>query len=129
MRICTTCRRWIPRHELTAARANARRQRAALESYSQIGLDVALWVTALLTIGTYLAYTLDAHTRAFFRTDWLWPSTLFVIFGVARFVTIVQTRPRAESPTQEMLKDGPFVAAVLLWIMVVVWIVYNLHPS
>ncbi len=117
------------RHELTSARSNAKRQRAALESYTKRGLDVALWATALTTIGTYLAYTLDAHTRVFFKTDWLWPSTLFVIFGVGRFVNIVQTRPRAESPTQEMLKDGPFVLIVLLWVILVMWVVYNLQPG
>ena len=117
------------RHELTSARANAKRQRAALDAYTKRGLDIALWATALTTIGTYLAYTLDAHTREFFRTDWLWPSTLFVIFGVARFVNIVQTRPRAESPTQEMLKDGPFVLIVLLWAILVMWVVYNLQPG
>jgi 4-hydroxybenzoate polyprenyltransferase len=117
------------RHELTAARSNAKRQRAALEAYTKRGLDAALWATALTTIGTYLAYTLDPHTRTFFRSDWLWPSTLFVVLGVGRFLTIVQTRPRAESPTQEMLKDGPFVLIVLLWVILVMWVVYNLQPG
>ena len=117
------------RHELTASRGNAKRQRAALEEYTKRGLDIAIWATALTTIGTYLAYTLDPRTRAFFRTDWLWLSALFVIAGVVRFVTIVQTRPRAESPTQEMLKDGPFVLIVLLWGMLVMWVVYHLQPG
>jgi 4-hydroxybenzoate polyprenyltransferase len=117
------------RHELTAAAHRARSQRASLESYSKVGLDLALAVTATATIGTYIAYTLDAHTRAFFRTDWLWPSTLFVILGVMRFLHIVRFRPKAESPTQEMLKDGPFVGIVLLWVMLVMWVVYNLRPG
>lgn len=117
------------RHELTAARANAKRQRAALEAYSRRGLDVALWITAAATTLTYVAYTLDPRTRAFFRTDWLWPSTLFVILGVGRFVQLVQTRPEAESPTQEMLKDGPFVLIVVSWVILVMWVVYHLQPG
>jgi 4-hydroxybenzoate polyprenyltransferase len=117
------------RHELTAAAARARKQRASLESYSKAGLDVALAVTATATIGMYIGYTLDTQTRAFFQTDWLWPSTLFVIFGVLRFLHIVRFRPEAESPTQEMLKDGPFVGIVLLWVMLVMWLVYNLRPA
>ena len=117
------------RHELTAARANARRQRAALESYSKRGLDIALWVMGLTTVATYLAYTFDPQTRAFFHSDWLWPSTVFVVLGVVRFVHLVQNRPEAESPTQEMLKDGPFVLIVLLWAMLVMWVVYHLQPA
>jgi hypothetical protein len=108
---------------------NAVAQRTALQSYTRRGLDVALFVTAGATVVTYLSYTLDAHTREFFRTDWLWLSTVFVVLGVMRFLHIVRNRPDAESPTQEMLKDGPFVAIVLGWVVAVTWVVYNLRPS
>ena len=117
------------RHELAAAEANAGAQRASLESYSRRGLDLALGITALATIVTYVAYTLDSHTRAFFHSDHLWLSTLFVVLGVWRFLHIVKNRPLAESPTQEMLHDGAFVGIVLGWVGVVMWLVYNLRPS
>ena len=64
------------RHELSAAASRAGQQRIVLESYTARGLDVSLAVTALLTVTTYLAYTLDAHTQEFFRSEWLWVSTL-----------------------------------------------------
>jgi len=117
------------RHELAAAEANAGAQRAALESYSRRGLDLALGVTAVATIAAYVAYTLDSHTRQFFHSDYLWLSTLFVALGVWRFLHIVKNRPLAESPTQEMLHDGAFVGIVLGWVGVVLWLVYNLRPS
>jgi 4-hydroxybenzoate polyprenyltransferase len=117
------------RHELAAAAAGAAKQRAALESYTRKGLDTALVATATATILTYVAYTLDSRTRAFFQTDWLWVSTGFVVLGVLRFVHLVRSRPRAESPTQEMLRDGAFVGIVLSWAMLVMWVVYNLRPS
>lgn len=117
------------RHELTSAEANAAAQRAALESYTKRGLDIALAATGVATVATYAAYTLDEHTVSFFRTEWLWPSTIFVILGVWRFLFIVRNRPSAESPTQEMLRDGPFVATVLLWVGLVMWLVYNLKPT
>ncbi|MBN2192761.1 MAG: decaprenyl-phosphate phosphoribosyltransferase [Polyangiaceae bacterium] len=117
------------RHELTAARSNAKHQRAALESYTRRGLDLALWLTAAATITTYIAYTLDPHTREFFRSDWLWPSTLFVVLAMGRFVFLVQSRPKSESPTHEMLKDGPFVLIVVLWAILVMWVVYHLQPG
>lgn len=117
------------RHELTTASAKAGKQRLALEGYTKRGLDMALTVTALLTVGTYLRYTLDAETLAFFKAGTLWPTTLFVVLGVWRFLHIVRYRPKAESPTQEMISDGPMVGIVLLWIIVVGWLVYHLQPS
>jgi 4-hydroxybenzoate polyprenyltransferase len=117
------------RHELAAAHTKGARQRAALESYTVSGLERALYVTAALTSVSYLVYTLDSRTRAFFKSDWLWPSTLFVVLGVLRFLQIVRHRPRAESPTQEILRDGPFVAILLFWVGLVMWVVYQLRPA
>ncbi len=117
------------RHELAVAAGKATFQRAALESYSRRGLDIALGLTALTTIGTYLSYTLDPRTRAFFHTDALWISTLFVVLGVGRFLQLVVGRPKAESPTQEMLHDGPFVGIMLMWVGLVMWVVYHLRPG
>jgi 4-hydroxybenzoate polyprenyltransferase len=117
------------RHELAAAAARAKAQRAALSGYTKSGLDWSLGVTGVATIGTYLAYTLDPDTRATFGSDRLYLTTIFVVLAVLRFLTLVRSRPHAESPTQEMLRDGPFVAAVMVWVGVVVWIVYNLRPS
>ncbi len=120
------------RHEFAAAehgKKTRRKQRAVLELYSKIGLDVALTATGLATILAYAAYTLDPHTRAYFNADTLWPTTLFVVLGVGRFLFLVRERPDAESPTQEMLRDGPFVAIVMGWSVVMLWLVYNLRPS
>jgi 4-hydroxybenzoate polyprenyltransferase len=117
------------RHELAAAEANAAAQRASLEAYTRRGLDLALVVTALATIGAYVAYTLDSHTREFFHNDRLWMSTGFVVLAMLRYVHIVRHRPLAESPTQEILSDGPFVGIVLGWVVLVLWLVYNLRPS
>jgi 4-hydroxybenzoate polyprenyltransferase len=117
------------RHELSAAAGKAALQRAALEQYSKRGLDVALGLTGLATVATYLVYTLDPRTEALFQTDKLWPSALFVLLGVGRFLQLVKSRPKSESPTQEMLRDGPFVAIVLCWVVLVMWVVYRLKPG
>ena len=115
------------RHELAATKPG--KQRAVLESYNRRGLDLSMAITASATAAAYLAYTLNTHTRAFFRTDWLWPSTVFVVLGMWRFVHLVRARPRTESPTQEMLRDGPFVFIMLGWVGLVMWIVYQLQPG
>jgi 4-hydroxybenzoate polyprenyltransferase len=120
------------RHELAQALAGGKgkkKQRAVLESYSKRGLDIALVTTATATVASYLAYTLDPRTREYFGIDRLWLTTAFVVLAVLRFLHLVRERPDAESPTQEMLRDGPFVATVLLWGAVMLWLVYNLRPA
>jgi 4-hydroxybenzoate polyprenyltransferase len=117
------------RHELSAARGKASLQRAALEQYSKRGLDVLLAATGLATVATYVVYTLDPRTEAVFHTKHLWPSSLFVLLGVGRFLQLVRSRPKSESPTQEMLRDGPFVFIVLSWVVAVMWVVYRLKPG
>jgi len=119
------------RHEL--ALENAGRQRTALQAYTARSLNVALSVTGLATAVTYVAYTLDPVTRAFFNTNYLWLTVPFTAFGIMRFLLLVSGRVgrglKAESPTQEMLRDVPFVLNLVAWVVVVVAIVYKLRPN
>ncbi len=119
------------RHEL--AGENAAKQRAALQAYTVRSLNWALGVTGTATVVTYVAYTLDPVTKAFFNTSYLWLTTPFTILGIVRFLLLVNGKVgrgiRAESPTQEMLRDVPMVLNVVLWAIVVVAIVYQLKPG
>jgi hypothetical protein len=119
------------RHELGLE--NAGKQRRALEAYTPASLNVALAATGMATALTYVAYTLDPATRAFFNSNFLWLTAPFTVFGIGRFLRLVSGRAgrglRAESPTQEMLRDVPFVLNLVLWVAVVVAIVYKLRPN
>jgi decaprenyl-phosphate phosphoribosyltransferase len=119
------------RHEL--ALENASKQRAALEAYTPRSLNIALAVTGTSTLLTYVAYTLDPATRAFFNSNYLWLTAPFTAMGIVRFLLLVSGRAgrgvRAESPTQEMLRDVVFVLILVLWFAVVVAVVYKLRPS
>jgi 4-hydroxybenzoate polyprenyltransferase len=119
------------RHEL--ALENAGKSRAALKAYSNASLTVALGLTGSATIVTYIAYTLDPTTEAFFKSTHMWMTAPFIVFGIGRFLFLVSGRAgrgaKAESPTQEMLRDVPFVLDVVAWVIVIVAIVYRLRPG
>jgi 4-hydroxybenzoate polyprenyltransferase len=119
------------RHEL--AGDNAGKQRLALRAYTPVSLNVALAVTGAATAVTYVAYTLDPTTREFFHSDYLWLTAPFTAVGMLRFLYLVSGRSgrglKAESPTQEMLHDLPFVLNLVVWVIVIVAIVYRLRPS
>jgi decaprenyl-phosphate phosphoribosyltransferase len=119
------------RHEL--ALENAGKQRASLGTYSVRSLNVALFVTGTATALTYVAYTLDPVTRAYFNSNYLWITAPNVLFGIWRFKQIVSGRAgrglKAESPTQEMLRDVLFVLNLILFIALILAIVYKLRPN
>lgn len=119
------------RHELEGKHAG--KQRAALEAYSKGSLTTALAITGLATAVTYVAYTLDPATSEFFHTKYLWLTAPFTLFGIFRFLMLVSGRAgrgrKAESPTQEMLSDVPFVLNLVAWVVVIVAIVYRLKPG
>ena len=119
------------RHELQLE--GAVKQRASLEAYSKVSLNGALALTGGATAVTYIAYTLDPTTRVYFHSDWLWLTAPFMLIGIGRFLMLVSGRAgrglRAESPTQEMLRDVPFVLTLVGWVVVVVALVYRLRPA
>ena len=115
------------RHEI--GMDNAGKQRAALAGYSAAGLNVALMITGLATLLLYIAYTLDPKTAEWFHSDQLWMTTPPVLIGMVRFLQLVMGRPKAESPTQEMLRDSLFVVNLLAWVSVVLVIVYRIRPN
>lgn len=115
------------RHEL--AGANAAKQRAALEQYSPKALTTLLALTALVTLGTYLAYTLDPATEAMFGSQWLWVTTIHPMFGLFRFLQLVVGGTKSESPTQEILRDVPFMMNLVLYAIEVIVIIYQVRPG
>lgn len=98
--------------------------RKVLERYSKKVVDLLLWVTGGASVATYVVYTLDPRTREAFGTDLLVISSVFMLFGVGRFLQLVRTRPDVESPTEEMLTDVPFIANAVVATVTVIAIIY-----
>ncbi len=110
-------------HELATAGERAGEQRAVLTRYRLVHLKVILWVLAIANCVAYVLYTLSAQTKTFFGTDKLLFSSPFAVFGVLRFLALVN-RGTADSPTDEMLRDLPFMANLVLWAVATVTIIY-----
>jgi decaprenyl-phosphate phosphoribosyltransferase len=113
-------------HELAHAGDRAAAQRAVLESYRADVLRGALYVTALATFVCYVLYTRSEHTVRFFGTTRMLWTAPFAAFGLLRFYVLVQ-RPRGESPTEEILKDAPFMLNLLTWGAAITLIIYFRH--
>jgi decaprenyl-phosphate phosphoribosyltransferase len=113
-------------HELMnsddSAQAHARRP--VLARYRRKTLLVMLWGIALLTCAAYVAYTVSPHTIHFFGTSALLYTAPFAVVGVLRFLQLVNRCTDADSPTEAMLKDAPFIVNLGLWVAMVVSTIY-----
>ncbi|HEX2571157.1 MAG TPA: decaprenyl-phosphate phosphoribosyltransferase [Polyangia bacterium] len=114
-------------HELASAGERGAAQRSVLALYRPGHLRVALYLTGAATVVAYVAYTLSEHTRTFFHTTKMVWTVPAIIFGMGRFLVLVSQRPRAESPTEELLRDPLFMANLGLWVAAVIGIIYFAH--
>ena len=101
--------------------------RAILLEYDTGFLDQMVTVLAACTIVTYTMYTVAEETAAKFGAGkglvWTVP---FVVFGLARYMLLVQTRRGGGSPTRILLGgDVPFLCAAVGWVAVVLVVVFG----
>ncbi len=111
-------------HELQQAGERASTQRAALASYRSDLLTGAMWLTGTTTLLAYGLYTRAPHTLSYFGTERMIFTTPFVGFGLLRFVHILRRPHAGDSPTEEMLRDVPFMLNIVLFGMATIAIIY-----
>ena len=79
--------------------------RAALASYHPVVLDALIVVSAFVTCGVYLWYTLAAETVARFGSRALSLTALFVALGVFRYVVLLFKKADVGRPEMVLLTD------------------------
>ncbi len=112
-------------HELRVAGTNSGSQRVVLDRYRPQVLRTLLLSLAALTTVAYAAYTQSGHARGLFGTRLLALTIPFVAFGILRFVWLTERKLDAESPTDSMLRDGPFLANLIIYAGAIVGIIYR----
>jgi 4-hydroxybenzoate polyprenyltransferase len=113
------------KHEFIALHQNGNgNARKVMEQYRLSHLNWALWSVGFLTLLSYVLYTVAAETVRKLGTPYLPVTIVFIAFGILRFVKLLDLHD-AESPTEEMLKDIPFIANAVLWVTAVTVILYQ----
>ena len=99
--------------ELKVAGPNAASQRAVLGQYSQALLNQLITITSASCLVAYALYTFEAENVPDDRSMML--TIPFVVFGLFRYLYLVNQTDEAESPELVILRDKPLVIDVLLW--------------
>lgn len=112
------------RHELVLLGTSSPDHRSVLSHYSPIFLDQMSVVLLSATIISYVMYTLTSQTAAAVGSETLSYSTVFVLYGVFRYLYLVHKR-NGGSPTETLLTDRPIIIAVVLWLLYCAWVIYR----
>jgi 4-hydroxybenzoate polyprenyltransferase len=129
------------RSELTLLQTQASKHRETLLHYPENLLDI---LTAMFANSTWLAYALfaflqptiyarprlsyllDSFALPFTQAKYLMATVPVVIYGVMRYLYIIYEKKEAESPERVLMTDRPLLAAVVIWLLMVIAIIYYL---
>lgn len=100
-------------------------KRKTLQLYRVDFLDQLLTIAAAGTVISYALYTVAPRTMQAFGTDRLIYTTVFVIYGVFRYMYLVHTTTGVENPTNTVTSDPPIIVNAFLWIAVCIAIIYT----
>ncbi|HEX7120828.1 MAG TPA: decaprenyl-phosphate phosphoribosyltransferase [Gemmatimonadaceae bacterium] len=112
------------RHELVLLQEASTQHRAVLSQYSPALLDQLSGVLLAVTIVSYVMYTLESETARAINSDALAYSTVFVLYGVSRYLYLVHQRDGGD-PTETLLTDRSLLASVVLWGLYCALVIYR----
>ena len=106
--------------DLLAQEASAHRK--VLDGYTIPLLDQYITIVSGMTIVAYSLYTFSAPNLPENHSMML--TIPFVVYGIFRYLQLIQTGHAAGAPDEVALKDRPLQATVLLWGLAVIAVFY-----
>jgi 4-hydroxybenzoate polyprenyltransferase len=112
------------RHELVLLEENASGHRQSLQDYNLSLLDHVISIVTASTLLTYALYTFSAPNLP--RNHTMMLTIPFVLYGIFRYLYLIHVREMGGSPEEIVLSDQPLQAAIVLWGLSVVVVMYIL---
>ena len=100
-------------------------ERKVLSLYKIDFIDQMLTISAAGAVISYALYTVAPHTIEMFGTDRMIYTTVFVIYGVFRYLYIIHTSSASENPTNAVTSDFTILWTGVLWILACIFLIYG----
>jgi 4-hydroxybenzoate polyprenyltransferase len=100
------------RGELVLAERNETPGRPVLDGYTVVALDQLITIVAASTIVAYCLYTFSARESSVMMV-----TIPFVVFGVFRYLLLVQHQDAGEEPDRLLLTDRPIQLCIAAWVL------------
>ena len=103
---------------------DANEQRTVLKDYSLNFIDQIVAMTGSGVILSYALYSVADKTVEKFGTERLIFTTMFVIFGIFRYMYLVYKKDRGENVIEVILTDPPMIINLIFYVTSAVFIIY-----
>jgi hypothetical protein len=98
-------------------------RRRSLQHYTVPYLDQLTTLLAGATFVTYLLFCISDYAMQRFGAD-VTITSVFVLFGIFRFLQILTVESGGDSPTDIVVDDGPLRISILMWLLTFFVIIY-----
>ncbi len=112
------------RAELVQVQAT-NQERKVLSLYRVDFIDQMLTIAAAGAVISYALYTVAPRTIEMFGTDKMIYTTVFVLFGVFRYLYIIHTSSASENPTNAVTSDLTILGTGVIWILSCILLIYS----
>ena len=100
-------------------------QRKVLDEYNIKFTDQMLGIAAGGAVISYALYTISERTVSLFKTEALIYTTVFVLYGIFRYMYLIYQKKSGENPTDVILGDIGIIANIFLWLIACIVIIYR----
>lgn len=104
---------------------NENNTRIVLKDYNLKLLDLFLAVSAGGIIISYSLYSVAERTVNYFHTENLVFTTIFVIYGIFRYLYLIHKEKNGENSLEILLKDIPSIINILIYGIVIYYLIYH----
>lgn len=108
-----------------ATTENSHIQRSVLKDYSLSFLDQLTSITASGVIISYALYSVSERTISMFGSEYFVGTTIFVVFGIFRYMFLVYRKNKGEDVAEALFSDIPMIINVVLYLITVIIFIYN----
>jgi 4-hydroxybenzoate polyprenyltransferase len=113
------------RQELLLLSGDAAEHRCVFDQYTVPYLEQVNTILIGATVVCYALYTLAPETVARFGTDKLIYGTVFVIYGLLRYLALIQKPANGGDPSRLLVRDKPLLIAILGWVIYNTLVIYH----
>ncbi len=111
------------RHEIILLKDAASDHRTSLKQYNQPYLDQIIGVVTTSGLISYTFYSFEAET-ALAAPSQMMLTVPLIVFVVFRYLYLIHVEERGGAPDDLLFADRPLLAAVILWVLSVVAVIY-----
>jgi 4-hydroxybenzoate polyprenyltransferase len=100
------------------------RVRKNIDGYTIELANSAMTIMASVIMVSYIMYTVSEDVISRFHTEYLYATTIFVLFGILRYLQVTLVEERSGSPTMILLTDRSLQLTLAAWLASFVVMIY-----